>query len=94
MAYVIIEKHIKKARKTHKCNACLFLIDHVENNRHDLQMKFSEIKAYLKAKDNGFKIQIGEPYLTQFVKDGSEVYFNKLIPEIHKICCDLGLYYE
>ena len=43
MAQVISEKHIKKARTQHECNACLFLIDHVENNHHDQQMKFSEI---------------------------------------------------
>lgn len=94
MAHVISEKTIKKARKKHNCNACLFLQDHVENNKHDLQMKFSEVKAYLKAKQNNFQIQVGESYLYQILNHEGDICFAKLIPEIHKICCELGLYDE
>jgi chromosomal replication initiation ATPase DnaA len=94
MAHVISEKTIKKAKKLHDCNACLFLQNHVEENRHDLQMKFSEVKAYLKAKQNNFQIQIGESYLSQFLKDSEGAFYVKSIPAIHEICFELGLYDE
>lgn len=57
MGYEISRKEIKKAKKEHQCNACLFLHEHVSECRHDLQMSITEIRAYLEAKKNNFKIK-------------------------------------
>lgn len=93
MGYVISEKKIKKARKEYDCEACAWLHEHVEGcNRLDLQMSISEIKTYLKAKNNDFKIKIGSPYISQMISECGDVYWVKVIEEINDICCSLGLY--
>jgi len=92
MGYEISRKDIKKAKKEHQCNACLFLHEHVSECRHDLQMSISEIRAYLEAKKNDFKIKVGQSYVAQMIEQDGDIYFVKSIPEIHRICSELGLY--
>ena len=93
MITVIREETIKKARKDHSCDACVFLRENIgELDKGTLT--FSELRAVARAKANGYKIKKGESYKSQFNEMDGDVYTFKYIPEISAICFKYNLYPE
>lgn len=88
----LISSETPKARKEHRCMACDFLRDDLPNTVSYLN--FSEKRDVVKARRNNWKIQKGEVYTKQFLKDGGDVYGFKAITAIHDICIDHDLYPE
>ncbi len=84
-------KEIKpKARKSHDCMACDFLLEEHRGG----QFTFSELRLIARAKRNSWQIQKGEIYIRQTNVFDGDVYDFKAIPAIHQICVKHGLYPE
>ena len=78
------------ARKEHDCNASIIL---TLGGDPDFFDSISEYRSYIKARENGFKIQKGDRYINQVVISHSVGFYTfKAIPEIHAICLKYGLY--
>jgi hypothetical protein len=84
----IIEQTEPIARKDHDCMACEWLV----NSDIIDYLTFSEKRAVVRAKRNGWKIKKGQQYIRQFNKGCGEVWVFKAIPEIHDICLEYDLY--
>ena len=80
------------ATKKYQCNSSLFL----EPCLYDImdELTFSEKRAIVKARNNGWNIMPGEKYLSQFGEFEGEVFRVKCIPAIHDICVRLQLYQQ
>ena len=95
MATTLSEKYIKSAKRKHLCNACEWIRMGGTFNelvRDYPKLTFSEKRALALAKENGYYIHKGSPYIKQSNKEGSEIWTFKAIPEIHAICVKHDLY--
>jgi hypothetical protein len=77
------------ARKEHNCDASLFI---TEGGRPDYFDCIDDYRAYIRAKQNRFKIQIGEKYIRQSNVTDGDFYCFKAIAEMHRICIKYDLY--
>ena len=86
----LIHQTTPVARKTHYCNACEFVF----NGDINRGFTFSEYRAIIKARNNGYRILKGEKYIRQFIGDSisGEVWSFKAIPDIHAICLKYDFY--
>lgn len=88
----LISEQTPIAKKDYECMASLFL-DGV--GRPDFFDCISDYRAYIKARNNGFKVRKGEKYIRQFCRDsGGDTYTFIAIPEIHEICLKYDLYLD
>lgn len=93
MSISIIHESKPIARKNYSCDACIFLFD--LNIPKELGLSFSEYRAVVKAKQNGYKILKGERYIRQFNTDNcGNTWTFRGIPEITKICHKHNLFDE
>jgi hypothetical protein len=90
MGQLISQRNIKAARKSYDCMASEWF-SNVDSLR-DYAFTFSEWRAILTARNNGWKILKGEPYIRQFCKEDSEPYVFIAIPAIHAICLKYDYY--
>ena len=84
------DQFIKSARKDHDCSASWFLREFLSDIEDALTEE--EKAAVERAKENGWKIKKGQPYIRQNNKMDGELYIFKAIPEIHDICIMHDLY--
>lgn len=94
MVQVINSTNVKSARKNHNCSACEWLLygGSFQDLADNYPLTYAEKRELVKAKQNKYEIQKGEPYLKQFNKNEGQVYYFKSIPAIHQICCKYNLY--
>lgn len=78
------EVKVKKARKDYPCDACNRLRENLEDFVED--MTFAEKRAMVLARQNGWKIKAGEPYVKIPQVDGGEFAVYRAIPAINSIC--------
>lgn len=79
-----------KARKDHHCMASELIND--GSNLRGYRFTFSEWRAIIKARDNGWKIKKGETYINQKNVEDGYLYSFKAIPAIHDICIKYDYY--
>lgn len=78
------------ARKTHECNACLYLF--ADRCFRNGGFPFSDFRKVAKAYRAGGKILPGEQYEEAVVKYEGEVTTIRQKPEINRICFENGYY--
>lgn len=93
---VLKEKIIKKTRKPHKCNACIWLCESAlqEIRSGNLKLTISELRSVVKAKQNNWKIPIGSSCLYSVGVYNGDFFYCHSIPEIHDICMKYEIYCE
>lgn len=87
----LISVTTRKARKTHQCNACLFLF---EADYRNLGATISEYRAIADALKKNGKILPGEEYEEVFCEDDGAVGTFRQKPAINAICHKYDLYFE
>ena len=96
MSDCILESTTRKARKDHLCDACVLLIQLVNNTAEaiaeDLGCSEDELISLKAAEANNWKVKKGDEYLfCSGIYDG--VFFtNHSIPAIHSICVHYDIY--
>lgn len=91
---ILKEITIKKTRKVHECNACIWLRESAlsEIRSGEIKLTFDELRSIVKAKQNNWKIPVGSSCLYSVgIFDGDFFAFYS-IPEIHSICCEYDIY--
>lgn len=86
----IISEGMIPSSKERECNASLWLNESIEF----LELTYSELKSFAKAKKNGFKIQKGERHLFQEIKQDGKIERMHSIKAIHDICINHDIYCE
>lgn len=84
--------HISK--KDYKCDACLEAFDCCIEYAKNTKMTFTEMRAVITAKNNGWKIKKGQRYIKQFNKMDGDVFVYSAIPEIMQISTKYNLRYD
>ena len=85
----IIDSTMRKARKSHNCNACHFLF---EADYRRIGATIAEYRAIAKALADKGKILPGEAYEEVFCEFDGEVFTYRHKPEIDQICKKYDLY--
>lgn len=96
MGTVLKEKIIKKTRKTHICNSCIWLCESAlsEIRSGNIKLKFAELRSIVKAKQNNWKIPKGDSCLYSVGIYNGDFFACYSIPEIHDICIKYEIYQE
>ena len=94
MSIVIISELTPISRKEYECNACLWLLDYLNDQPRDTGLTISELRTVVKVKRNGWKIKPGDKYLRQVQKFEGEISTVRSIPAIDEICQRHDLYPE
>jgi len=81
------------ARKFHSCQACEWLLMD-DGWRINNEFKFSELRAVVRAKQNGWRIVAGQKYINAVVIWDGDFGVFKAIPEIDAICHKYKIYGE
>ncbi len=81
----------RRARKTHQCNACLFLF---ESDYRSLGATITEYRAIADALKKNGKILPGEVYEEVFYEHEGAVGTFRQKPQINAICHKYDLYFE
>jgi len=89
MATVLSEK-MPIAKKDHQCDACIWLSE----GGLPFGITISEMKMFIKARRDKFKIKKGMKYIKQANLFGGEFCCFKARPEIHEICLKYDIYEE
>jgi hypothetical protein len=90
----LISEITPKASKYYTCDACLFLFDGNDyKSVLGMKLTISEKRAIIRAKNNNYRINKGDIYIRQCVKNDG-IYTFKAIPEIHEICIKHDIYSE
>lgn len=92
MCTLVRQTKVNAARKEHECMASVWIHECGLDNLP--RMNFSEYRAIINAKLQGWKILKGQPYIHQFLVDGGSGYVFKARPEIHAICLKYDFYPE
>lgn len=82
---------VKSARKDYECNACTWFREQLEYVNL-IRMSFADKRTIIKIKQQGYKINKGDPYHWQVIKQDGEIYTVKYIPEMNEICHKYELY--
>lgn len=77
-----------KARKQHDCMAS----KRIRESGFDQELDGEELAEYTKAKERGFKIQVGEENIYQTGIYESDFYTYRAIPAISDICFKYDLF--
>lgn len=80
------ETIVKRAQKEYECIASLWIADIQRYWLNDM-LTFSEKRAYIIAKRNGFRILPGETYVKQVqITDDGDLFTYRAIPAMNDIC--------
>jgi hypothetical protein len=85
----LISETRQKANKEYNCDACELV-----EGCNMVTFSLEEKRQIANAMKNNQKIQKGEMYIRQCVKDSGGLYTFRAILEIHKICCKYELYVD
>lgn len=88
----IIRESRPVARKSHECNACLYIRDALDNNQ--VRFEIGDLRKIVLARRAGWRIQPGERYLLQVQADGGDVFNVRCKPEMDEVCRKYYLYPE
>lgn len=91
MSIILRERVIKRTKKIHICNACIWL---KECALHEINFTFSEYRSIVKAKQNNWKIPIGGTCLYSVGIYENDFFSCYSIPEIHQICIKYEIYQD
>jgi hypothetical protein len=83
MSYQILSQtEIKKSKKEHECSSCEAILQNWSFNQlcDEFILSFSEKRSLVKAKQNNYKIQIGEFYVRQNAVFDGDFCTHALIP--------------
>lgn len=86
---VIRESKIKHAKKEYNCMAAEWIYNCWSKNGNPFT--FTEWRTIVKAKNNNWKIKMGDSYIKQ-INQGDDFYVFRAIPELHAICLKYDIY--
>ena len=80
----------RKARKTHRCNSCEWLF---EVGRLDVTgLTFAEYRKYIKLRRSFGRINPGDKYVQQTIRQDGEIVTLRYLTEAHELCLKLDAY--
>ena len=80
------------ARKDHEDSAGVWIKNCLSDIRSCGELKFGELRAIVRLRDNGWEIKKGERYIDSVIKQDGVLYQFKYKPEINAICQRLDMY--
>jgi hypothetical protein len=101
----VVNERIEIADADYECNACHWLQSYLDENSIDTKLRFSEWRAYIRARKNGCNVKKGDPVRiyewidTDYIPEPWEITTSNYevstcyeIPEIAAICTRLDLW--